>query len=180
VSNTSATGGVLAVAAPDHTGLEDVLNALIAGVLGLPPELVRPLYQRKPPKQPDKSVDWCAFGITGAEEEAHQLHPGEDGAQFHTEDLLSVLVSLYGPNAWNNGRRLTRALAVPQNRAPLRRAGLALVSAGSATTAPDLVGGEWVSRVDVPLTIRQGETGDVAVLSLTSAPTSIIGDTHHE
>lgn len=179
--NTSATGGFLNVTPdPDQVGLENALHDLIAGITALAPTMVRPRYQPDPPKQPPKDSDWCAFGVTDADNEATQLLPGEDGSRLHTEDLLTVLASFYGPGAWNLARRLRRGLSIPQNRDILRRSGLALVSTGSPTTAPDFVGGAWVSRVDLPLTIRQGETGDVAVLSLTSAPTSIIGEIHHD
>jgi len=104
-------------------------------------------------------------------------------SRLHTEDLLGVLVSLYGPHAFDLARRLDHGLRVPQNRDFLRRQGLALVTVGTTTSAADLVGGSWLPRVDVTLTIRQGTpggAGDVAVLPLQSAPTAITGDTPHE
>lgn len=181
MSNTSSTGGFLPVSAPDERTVEDVLNGLISAVAGLPPSLVRPRFQPKPPKQPTTDIDWCAFGITETSPGAAQLLCGEEGAEIHTEDLLTVLASFYGPNALRLARRLVTGLAgIPQNRDFLRRHGLALVSTGTTTRAPDLFGNTWVTRVDVPLIIRQGATADVPVLPFLSAPVVITGDHHHE
>lgn len=180
--NDSITGGFLdVVAGPDADAVLDVLHDQIVGLTGLDPHLVRPRWQPDPPKQPPPDTDWCAFGITGDAEEAAQLIHGDDSARVHSEDLLTVLVSFYGPRAGDMAKRLRRGSHVPSNRALLRQHCLALVEIGPATPAPDFVGGAWIRRIDLTMTIRQGTpsiAGVTPIRNLEAAPTIINGDTH--
>lgn len=191
----SITGGVLVVApGPAVEAVEDVLHDLIAGLTGLAGDLVRPRWQPDPPKQPTPDIDWCAFGITGDTEEAAQLIHGDDSARVHTEDLLTVLVSFYGPLAADLAKVVRRGLHVPPSRAWLRKHDLALVEIGALTPAADFVGAAWTRRIDMPLTIRQGTAstaagggnpnnggsavGAVEIRNILSAPTIINGEPH--
>lgn len=178
----TTTGGFLEVVPGlTATATEDVLHDLIAGLTGLDVRLVRPRWQPDPPKQPAPDVNWCAFGITGDTEEAAQLIHGDDAARLHTEDLLTVLVSFYGPAAADLAKGVRRGMHVPASRDLLRRHSLALVEIGAATTAPDFVGGAWIARIDMPLTLRQGTpkpAGEVAIRNILSAPTIINGEPH--
>lgn len=178
----STTGGPLdVVPGPSAEATEDVLGDLLAGLTGLDRQLVRPRWQPDPPKQPEASVDWCAFGVAEAAPEAAQLIHGDDVARLHTEELVTVPLSFYGPRAADLAKAVRAGLRVPANRALLRRHSLALVAVGPAVPAPDLVGGAWIRRIDMPLTIRQGTpitAGAVQIRNILSAPTTITGDTH--
>lgn len=64
----SSTGGYLQPTPvipqmPGGLSLRQFLQTVFVGISGLPPELVRPRWQKNPPKQPDIDTNWMAFGI---------------------------------------------------------------------------------------------------------------------
>lgn len=190
MSATSATGGYLAVGpGPSREAVEDLLGDVVAGVTGLARDLVRARWQPDPPDQPEPEIDWCAIGIQSRTPEGGQLIPPRrrpdgaiEGARVERSVLLEVLASFYGPAADDLAGRLADGLALGQNRTPLRTLNLALVSVGAATTAPDFVGAKWLTRIDLPLTLRQAtarDAGNVAVLPLESALPAIVGEIRH-
>lgn len=176
--NTSATGGYLSLNSPipEQADIEDALHGCLAGVTGLPGELIRPRWQPEAPRVPGPKVSWCAFGITGYEPDNFPVlthHGGGDGhSEITDSEEISVLVSFYGPGHVARARLLRLALHVPQNRFELRRNGLAFARAGAVTPVPELVAGRWRARADLPLlfrlvTARPGESGRrVNVLNL--------------
>lgn len=168
MTNDSSTGGPLN---PTTNGmpinaLEDALHDLIAKATNLPGAMIRPRWQPTPPKQPEANEDWCAFGIIGIDEEAAQLVQGDNEARLHTEDLLDVLFSFYGPAALQNARAVKNALHIGQNRDPLRSIGVAVVDAAAINPAADLVGGRWLGRFDLSLVLRQAENAVVNIKNM--------------
>lgn len=137
--------------------LEDHLHAVLAAVTGLPGDLIRPRWQPRPPTQPGADVTWCAFGVSEDAPEAIQMIQGEDTATLHRQSLLSVLVTVYGPHAAPLARSLRSGLALAPARDLLRVGSLALVEAGRIIAAPEVIGGAWLPRFDLALTLRWGE-----------------------
>jgi hypothetical protein len=179
MANTSATGGYLAPTAPvppDDDALDDLLQALVAGVSGLPGNLVRPRWQPTVPKQPEPSVNWCALGVTEQENDAGpaiQHDPaaeGHDDYQRHQD--IRLLCTFYGPAAKGYAQRLADGLSIPQNREQLRLNDMAFVSAGEIRAAPDFVNQQWVRRYDVTVLLRRKITRTYPVLNLLSAQVS--------
>ncbi|WP_142850864.1 hypothetical protein [Telmatospirillum sp. J64-1] len=167
MSNNSATGGPLAVEGGlSREALEDVIHDLLAGLTGLEGALIRPRYQPKPPPQPKPEVDWCAFGITEAAPEGTQLIQGDGAAVLHSQASLTVALSFYGPGGDVLAGRVRAGLQIAQNREGLRAAGLAYVSAGAIIAGAELVGGSWLPRFDLTLTLRQAEALAVAIENL--------------
>lgn len=160
MTNTSAHAGYLSPLSSPLTEeqIDDVLHDLVAGVTGLPGKMVRPRWQLKPPKQPENTVDWCAIGVADADREgfAAVIHngSGEGTDTVIAWETLGVLVSFYGPHALDLAGRLRDGLAIEQNRAELRQAGLALGGVGRMVKVPELVNNAWLRRVDLPLELR--------------------------
>ena len=170
MANDSSTGGFLAATSsppPEDDAFDVVLQSLVAGVTGLPGNLIRPRWQRTPPPQPEPFVNWCAIGVTEESPEVHAVNvatihaasgPGApDGlsATFEYDDI-TVLVSFYGPAARGNCTLLRSGLMVAQNREALFLAGLSLVRIpGRFTFAPDMVNNQTVRRVDMSLSFRR-------------------------
>ena len=116
--------------------LEDFCQQFIAGIAGMPGEVVRPRWQGPDvPNLPPYGTDWVAVGITrkrpigiyGAT--IHQNpEPGTDLMQRHEE--FDLLCSFYGPNADVYSSSLHDGLMIWQNKSELRLVGMAFVEMG--------------------------------------------------
>ena len=179
MSNDSASGGFLApetVLAPDGDGLDDALQALVAGVTGLPSNLVRPRWQPENPQQPPRTVSWAAVGVTSQTPDAnpYEAHdPTGDGGigtdQVQRHETLDVLVSFYGPASQMLGGILRDGLFIAQNRDAARAQGLALVDVGPLLRVPSLIGTVWLNRIDVSITFRRQVNRTYPIRTLVSA-----------
>ncbi|HDR8930271.1 LIC_12616 family protein [Burkholderia vietnamiensis] len=182
--NDSSTGGYLAPAvdAPpaEDDALDDLVHDLIAGVTALPPDLVRPRWQAKVPKQPEPSVDWCAFGGQEQEPDAGPAiqHDGTgDGHDTYIRHQdIDVPCTFYGPRAKGYAQRLADGLAMPQNREQLQLQDMAFVGVGPIRAVPDLVNQQWVRRYDMTVTLRRKITRTYLVLNLKSATVATTTD----
>ncbi|HEP6275534.1 TPA: hypothetical protein VDA67_006169 [Burkholderia vietnamiensis] len=179
--NDSSTGGYLAPAvdAPpaEDDALDDLVHDLIAGITALPLDLVRPRWQVKVPKQPEPSVDWCAFGVQEQEPDAGPAiqHDGTgDGHDTYIRHQdIDVHCTFYGPRAKGYAQRLADGLAMPQNREQLQLQDMAFVGVGPIRAVPDLVNQQWVRRYDMTVTLRRKITRTYAVLNLKSVSISV-------
>ncbi len=179
--NDSSTGGYLApaVTAPpaEDDALDNLLQELVAGVTGLSGDLVRPRWQPTVPKQPEPSVNWCAFGIPEQENDAGpaiQHDPAGDGHdEYQRHQDIRLLCTFYGPAAKGYAQRLADGLTIPQNREQLGLNDMAFVSAGEIRAAPDYVNQQWVRRYDLAVTLRRKITRTYPVLNLLSAAGNI-------
>lgn len=183
MANTSATGGYLAPTAPvppEDDALDDLLQAMVAGVTGLPGDLVRPRWQATVPKQPEPGVNWCAIGVPDQANDASpaiQHNPDGDGSDTYIRHQdIELLCTFYGPAAKGYAQRLADGLAIPQNREQLGLNDMAFVSAGEIRAAPDFVNQQWVRRYDITLTLRRKNTRTYAVLNLISADADVSTD----
>ncbi|EKS9840587.1 hypothetical protein QDD82_001373 [Burkholderia cepacia] len=180
----SSTGGYLAPAvdAPpsEDDALDDLVHDLIAGVTSLQPDLVRPRWQPTVPKQPEPSVDWCAFGVQEQEPDAGPAiqHDGTgDGHDTYIRHQdVDVMCTFYGPRAKGYAQRLADGLAIPQNREQLQLLDMAFVGVGAIRPAPDLINQQWVRRYDMTVTLRRKITRTYAVLNLKSAAVATTTD----
>ncbi len=148
--------------------VQNVLHTLLVGLSGLDKTLVRPAYQPKPPKTPDLDVTWCAFDISDDTEDAAQMIQGVDQAQIHTEDVLSVRITVYGPGSRDLCKQIKRGLHVPDNLVWLRRHHMALVSIGTIVRLAEEHGGTWLARSDLPLTLRIGTAATDGIIPIYS------------
>lgn len=184
MANTSATGGFLSPAdspAPlEDDALDAAFQATIVGITGLPGNMVRPRWQPAPPKQPEPSTNWCAFGV---QVQAGQDLPyiehisagnGKDRLRRHEE--MGVFCSFYGPASGQMAMRFRDGLQIAQNREALGAVGVAFVACGESRAAPELVNQQWIKRHDIAATFRRQVARDYAVLNIVSAEVSLTAD----
>lgn len=133
--------------------LEDAVQATLAGVAGLPPDLVRPRFQPNAPVVPDFHVDWAALGIVRTRPDvfAFVRQVDADTAELQRDCAVEVLASFYGPHAHAIASRLADGLQLDANRAALRAAGLKVQETGDLVGAPAFVKEVWTKRFDVRL-----------------------------
>lgn len=177
--NTSATGGYLTPSsAPlvEDDALDDVFTAAILGISGLPAGMVRPRWQPKPLLQPAGDVNWCAFGITVDETDAHgavyQHDAAADGSngqdEYQRQTEITLLASFYGPNAKGYAQIMRDGLAVPQNQEELQLNSILFVTAGTIRAVPDSINMQWIKRYDLQITFRRQINRTYAVQNLLS------------
>jgi hypothetical protein len=158
-------------APPQDWEFENQINDLVAGITGLPGNKIYPRWQFDPPPIPTQSTDWAAVGVTRVDSEgllsAYVEHVGraydEDGEEVSYDghdyvqehEVITVLVSFYGPNASKNSRIFRSGLFVAQNWEEARSRGFALVIAGPILAMPELVNNEWYDRRDMELQLRR-------------------------
>lgn len=179
--STSAAPGYLR---PDPSSFEKAdqelrvfLQGLIVGMTGIAGSLVRPRWQPEPPSTPDYGIDWAAVGVTAKNPDrfAHVGHisSGEGQDQVYRNEILSVLVSFYGPNAERNADMMSLGFQVSQNRDQLQVNGYGLVEVENTTTIPELVNERWLMRVDLPFSLRRAQVATYNVLNLQGAQVDI-------
>lgn len=160
--NTSATGGYLLPQKPatePFNGLtfEQFLQTVFVGVSGLPGDLVRPKWQLNPPKQPDATVNWMAFGLTSDDADVNAYVGVDDTGnnQFMRMEALTVQCSFYGPKSLEFGKTVRDGFQIPQNFEALQSVKMGFVNADQMVRAPDIVNERWVDRWEMSVYLRR-------------------------
>ena len=190
MANDSSTGGYLApfvTTPPTEDGdLDAQLQALVVGITGLDDTLVRPRWQPVVPKQPGRTIDWCAIGVitTAPDDTAAIIHTSAAGVEQDTlqrHEVIEVMASFYGPNANGYLARLRDGLSIAQNREALQAQGLGFIATDRTTKAGDFVNQGWIGRSDIVLRFRRIVTRTYAVLDIASSTGTVLsqeaGDT---
>lgn len=177
---TSATGGYLTPTStppPMDDGLEDILQAVVVGITGLPGEMVRPRWQPSPPAMPEIGTDWCAIGVmTVTPDNAPAVvhdGAGDGSSTLRRHASLDVLASFYGPHAGHYAGLLSDGLYIAQNREAMMRDGLALIEVEPTRNASDYVSTQWRRRIDLPIRLRRRTDRAYPVLNLAGASGTI-------
>ncbi|MFI5416188.1 MAG: hypothetical protein ACHQXJ_02420 [Nitrososphaerales archaeon] len=174
-SNTSATGGYLLPAAsiplPQNLSLEDFLQTMIAGISGFPGDLVRPKWQINPPKQPDVTVNWIAFGLQEDDSDTNAFTSANpDGSNiFMRMEALTLQCTFYGPDSLEVGKIVRDGLQIPQNLETLQLAKMSFVSTSKMVRAPDLINERWVDRWEMSINLRREILRTYPILTFLSA-----------
>jgi hypothetical protein len=184
-NNNSSTGGYLTAlplpAVLENPSLADLIQAMLVGVTGLNPGLVRPRWQPTPPNQPPVNVSWLAFGFTERIPEAGTPWIFHDGAaagglgqdRLSKSQDLRLVVSCYGPAAEDYGDQVHDAFYIPQNLELLGANGIKMVDTDPMMTVPELVNAGWIYRIDLPIRLRRQTVRAYAVENIVSAQISI-------
>lgn len=158
----------------DDEALAAFIQITVAGITGIPGQLVRPRWQPEPLPQPPQSTNWIAVGVT---ERIGQDYPYEHVSPTPPYDMditftqqrqerLEVLASCYGPNAGATATALRDGLYLGPNRDFLKTMGINVREVGDARTAPEMVAAGYLNKVDVPLSFMRQVDRTYAILSL--------------
>lgn len=158
--------------------LRRFLQQMVAGVSGLPGELVRPRWVPEPANEPPFEVDWAAIGAESRDPDTFAyeglLPDGSQGVIRH--ELLNLLASFYGPHGEMNAETFSMGMAVAQNREYLTRQGYGLVEVGKPVQASVLRNERYLYGFDVPLVIRRRQQFAYPVQDLVAASVELIVD----
>jgi hypothetical protein len=178
----SSTGGFLtptSTAPQTDDALDDILQALVVGITGLPGSMVRPRWQAVPPKQPEPNVNWMALGITNTRSDTFPsttMYP--DGSyQLKRNEYHTVLISAYGPNSQQYLGYLRDGLFIQQNLGSLTAADAGLTSVGSIRPAPEYVNTVWRKRYDLDIYVSRQVIREYAILDIASAKITLLTET---
>lgn len=185
MTNTTASA-VLGPLAPGSTSYEsddavaDVVGDIVAGILGLDRNNVRPRFQLgAPPQMPGPTADWLAIGTASVREESMRgivTHVGDgDGADYvQTPERHEMLLSFYGPHGLSMARKLRDGLKVAPNRYAVRAAGLAYVGSGPIINLGEEINSSWYRRADMTVRLDGIVIRDYPVLNLLSVQGSFV------
>ncbi len=194
----SSTGGFLTPTSPpppEDSSFDAIIQALAAGVTGLPGNLVRPRWEAVssaspvPTAMPEVGVDWCAIGVVdevpvrGQVISQHQASANGGNGQTVTQTfaIVQVLASFYGPNCRGNASLLRDGLMVGQNREQLQLLSIGLVEMPSAIRfIPEMVNSQFQRRADVSFLLIVPFVRVYAILNLLAAQGTIQTDVGNE
>lgn len=170
---------------PRDAALDDVLQAFVSGVSGLPGKMVRPRWQPVMPSFPEPNEDWVAFGVlsirraqgTPTQDFDGTAGPGGNGVMsVRRWATLNCLASFYGPNAQEYATRLEDGAVLAQNRFTLQQNGLDVKRTSEVVALPDLVNSTWQRRYDLSIDLAIETTRDYAILSLLKQSGTIVSE----
>lgn len=175
----SATGGYLAPTSkpfvPRNLNLEQFIQSVIVGITSYPGTLVRPKWQAAPPKQPDLSIDWIAYGISiiGSDANAYVWLDSHDVTNLNRQESIEVQCAFYGPHAIDNITIFRDGFQIQQNLDALRFAKMGFKEISPANRGPDLVNERWVERYETTLILVRQVLRSYPILSFASASGTI-------
>lgn len=143
--------------------LDDYIQAALAGITGVDPNLIRPRLQAEGTTIPGTDQTWCSMGVVGydrewADNDSHDYtadYGQGTNTQRHSEEI-EVLISCFGPFAAALEATIRAGLQVEQNRTALRNAsGLEFVEHRRVIRVPALIKNIYVPRWDSTLILRR-------------------------
>lgn len=178
MANNSATGGYLLpllVSPPlEDAELEAVFQGYIAGVSGLPSNLVRTRWPAAGAEPPAPDQTWCLMDIRSQAADAAPAvthdPAGEGNDSLVRHESIEVLCSMIGPRALRHAAQLRDGSAVPQNREALQAQDMAVTGAGPIQARHEQVNQQWIRQYDISLRFARRVKRVYPVLNLLSAP----------
>ena len=184
---TSATGGYLIqteVPLPGGLTLNQYIQQVIVGITGLAGTLVRPKWQKEPPKVlPNPEDNYCAFGIRIFNPDANaftKLDEDGEGSVLQRHEELNIECSFYGSNCQKNAGNLRDGLQITQNREALTAANIGFKETSATNYVPELHGQVWYPRCDITVVLRRQIDKTFSVLSIESSAGTIIGNKNND
>lgn len=160
--NTSATGGYLQSQPhfpelPNDFSLTQFIQTALTGISGLSGDLVRPKWQKNPPKQPDIDVNWMAFALVQNKSDTNAyttLNPDGSYNLQRMEDL-EVQCAFFGEDAADVAAATRDGFQIAQNLEALQFAKMGFVNTNQMVHVPDLVNERWVDRYEMSVFLRR-------------------------
>lgn len=154
--------------------LERLISRWIRGVTGLDATLVYPRWTDPQKQIPKNGTTWCAFGITGIQEDFNPAYlQGEESAEQWSHETVSLILCFYGPQGLAMATRFRDGLLVSQNNDELNRSGLTLLQMGRILSLPELINNQWVRRYDISVDLRRKITRTYNIASVIDGSVTI-------
>lgn len=163
----------------ESSGLEHpeiAVRKWMAGITGIPLELVRKRWVAKPGTQPALDVDWVAVGVEKISTHGTPYQRGRRGDIEKPESgdivreshqTLSCVATFYGPNAAALADDFREGAQVGQNASELAANGLCIQGVSSEVMhLPDFAFEQWIDRYDVSFKIGRKVTKTYGVRDL--------------
>lgn len=157
-ASSSAAGFLAPLASPIYDNpLDDFFHAFLVALSTIPGKLVRPRWQPEPPNLPAFTTDWMAWGIVDVEADnfAFQGVPADDQFVVERDEVLTMLMSFYGPRAGQLASQVSASMQLSQNRFYLRAQNITLIEVMNQSRVPALLKEKWVPRVDQRVRFRR-------------------------
>ncbi len=105
---------------------------------GLADTLVYPRWTDPQKQIPKNGTTWCAFGITGIQEDFNPAYvQGEESTEQWSHETVSLILCFYGPQGLAMATRFRDGLLVSQNNDELNRSGLTFLQHGRILNLPN-------------------------------------------
>ena len=186
-NNNTATGGFLypnpqvpvLPTTPPNLTLNQFLQGLLVGLSGFPGDLVRPQWQVQPPKQPLVTANWLAFGIEGVtpDNNAYVGMDSNDNPFLQRNELFGLVLSIYGPSAYDNMGLIRDGFQLTQNLTTLRAANIGFPYDTLGQHVPDFINELWYERWRVTFYLRRQIQRTYPLLTFLSANGTIYTQT---
>ncbi len=186
--NTTATGGfllphpqppLLGTIQPLSLTFVEFIQSLLVGLSAFPGPLVRPEWQKEPPKQPDIDTNWLAFGLGDATPD-HNAYTSIDAAGnpiLQRNELIPISVSVYGPKSYDNIGLIRDGFQLTQNLTTLRQANVGFAYDTPAKHIPDFFNERWYDRWRAEFFVRRQIQRTYPLLTFLSASGTINTET---
>lgn len=185
--NNTATGGFLKpnpqppelVTTPAGLTFIQFIQQLLVGLSGFDGKLVRPQWQQQPPKQPDIDTNWLAFGLGSAtpDNNAYVAIDKDDNPIVQRNELIPIIVSVYGPLAYDNIGLIRDGFQLTQNLTTLLKAKVGFAYDTPAQHIPDFFNERWYDRWRCEFFVRRQIQRTYPLLSFLSANGTIYTQT---
>lgn len=187
MSNNSTTGGFLQPrpqpptldTTPSGLTFIQFIQQLLVGLSGFNGTLCRPEWQIAPPKRPDIDCNWLAFGLGSStpDNNAYVSTDQNGVTELQRNELIPIIVSVYGPQAYDNQALIRDGFQLTQNLATLRQANIGFAYDTPAQHIPDLINERWYDRWRTEFYIRRQIQRVYPILSFLSASGTIYTQT---
>lgn len=184
--NTTATGGFLQpapqppalVTVPPGLTFVQFIQTVLVGLSGFDGKLVRPQWQQEPPKQPDINIDWLAFGLGDAtpDNNAYISVDRDNNPTLQRNELIPIIISVYGPAAYDNITKIRDGFQLTQNLQSLRNANVGFAYDTPAQHLPDFFNERWFDRWRMEIFVRRQINRVYPILAFASASGTIYAD----
>lgn len=184
--NDTSTGGILKPnpqpptldTTPGGLTFVQFIQQVLTGLSGFDGKLVRPEWQQKPPKEPDIDVNWLAFGLGEAtpDNNAYTGFDENGNPLLQRNELIPVIVSVYGPNAYDNIGLIRDGFQLTQNIASLRQAQVGFAYDTTAQHVPDFFNERWYERWRTEFYLRRQINRTYPILTFLSASGTIYAE----
>lgn len=186
-NNNTSTGGYLhphpqppaLQTAPPNLTFVQFIQSVLVGLSGFDGTLVRPEWQKQPPKQPDIDTNWLAFGLGEAapDHNAYVDFDANNNPILQRNELIPIQVSVYGPAAYDNIGMIRDGFQLTQNLQALRTAKVGFAYDTPAKHVPDFFNERWYERWITEFYVRRQIQRSYPILNFVSASGTIYTQT---